>query len=76
MNKPKMASGAGASEKDAVEPAPVNDSTMDMDIEVQKPDMFLEGDISGTSKMEAITAVWGNHGRLIILGALIFSMIA
>ena len=74
MNKSTMASGAGASEKDAMEPAPIDDTAID--IEIQKPDIFFEGDVSGTTKMEAITAVWGKHGRLIILGALIFSMIA
>ena len=74
MSKPATAQGADNREKDVVEPTTANDTTMD--IEIQKPDMFLEGDVSGTSKMEAMTLVWGKHGRIIILAALVFSMIA
>ncbi|KAJ9150348.1 Siderochrome-iron transporter [Pleurostoma richardsiae] len=49
---------------------------MTTDIEVQKADSVAAGDATGASKMEAIQAVWGKHGKLYILIALCICQIA
>ena len=52
-------------QKDAVEKLPGDDAGTD--IEVQKPSSVANGEIDGTTKMESIMAVWGKHGKLIVI---------
>ncbi|KAI1102895.1 MFS general substrate transporter [Jackrogersella minutella] len=53
------------------------DSTNLVDAEQQHPTSISRGgDASGSSKIEAIQAIWGRHGKLIIVLALCVSMIA
>jgi hypothetical protein len=37
-----------------------------VDVEHQGSDVVL-GDVAGTSKIEGIKAVWGKHGRLLVI---------
>ncbi|CAK7234994.1 hypothetical protein SBRCBS47491_009139 [Sporothrix bragantina] len=48
----------------------------DHDVEVQKEANVVAVEVSGATKMEAIQAVWGKHGKAVIITALVISMIA
>ena len=52
-------------ERDIVEEKKVADTTTDM--ELQKVESVAVGEGVGTSKMKAIEAVWGRHGKLLII---------
>ncbi|XXG95526.1 hypothetical protein Hte_001790 [Hypoxylon texense] len=52
------------------------DTTDIIDVERQNSVSINHGESSGASKIEAIQAVWGKHGKLITILALCFSMIA
>ncbi|KAI1380511.1 MFS general substrate transporter [Hypoxylon crocopeplum] len=55
----------------------VVDTAKIVDVEQQHSISIAEGnDASGSTKIEAIQAVWGKHGKLMIILALCFSMIA
>lgn len=41
------------------------DTTTDM--ELQKVESVVVGEATGTNKMKAIEAVWGKHGKLLII---------
>ncbi|CAK7235035.1 hypothetical protein SCUCBS95973_009134 [Sporothrix curviconia] len=48
----------------------------DHDVEIQKEPNDMTTEVSGATKMEAIQAVWGKHGKAVIIAALVISMIA
>ncbi|KAJ9143813.1 Siderochrome-iron transporter [Pleurostoma richardsiae] len=67
METNTTAHAVGFSSNDIDEVRPVDDATLD--VELQKPDLVVEGEASGTRKMEAITAVWGKNGKMVLLTA-------
>lgn len=56
---------AVGTENDIVEETKVVDTTTDM--ELQKVESVAVGEATGTNKMKAIEAVWGKHGKLLII---------
>jgi hypothetical protein len=55
-----------------VTPAPHNETEKsDIDVEVQKPTQRVI-DQPGVAKVEALQAVWGKHGKYIIIAGSVF----